>query len=596
MDREIGTLVVVVLKARNLRDKHTITKQDVYVQATLNKVVKKTATDVKGGQHPVWDEELRFPIVKTANDDTRKLEVVIYSKEPRQDELVGKGSLDVSETVKTGEFDDWVPLFLEDGQQRGDIFLEMTYYANAPPPQRRPSKWKPADRLKRGPNGVVGTTANKHDALPPLPEEAAALVPGPASPPKIPSSLLPGGGASKHTSPKSDVNLLPPEYPLHTKAPRETSPPPPTRNGRQSIDNIPAHLRPGGGAARPTQSPHSSVTGVPEVPGPRGSTLESIPPYLQHGTPAPYPAPVESVPPYLQPAASAPQHPLPGRTPIPEPHIPKAEYGVPAQPQPYGHDYAPAPYPPQSLYAGYSQQGSGPHLPPAHFVGGISSPPPPQQPPPQRCPGYGSPPRAPYLPLGSPSRESYPPYGPPPRQDYPPYGGAPPPHRASQAYPVSVYGGYPPSAPHPPERGLDLPDPYLEKRYQTPLPLPDGSLGRATSPQRSHPLQAQAPVPQPTPVPKPAQAQETPKPKPQPKGQSREEQDRILALRLEEEEEERKRRLREQEERDMELARQLDLELNLEGEGGAGGGASAPATATATATAAAGGRDMPGGW
>ena len=105
MDREIGTLVVVVLKARNLRDKHTITKQDVYTQATLNKVVKKTATDVKGGQHPVWDEELRFPIVKTANDETRKLEVVIYSKEPRQDDLVGKGSVDITETLRTGEFD-----------------------------------------------------------------------------------------------------------------------------------------------------------------------------------------------------------------------------------------------------------------------------------------------------------------------------------------------------------------------------------------------------------------------------------------------------------------------------------------------------------
>lgn len=105
MSKEIGTLIVVVLKARNLRDKHTITKQDVYTQASLNKVEKKTATDVKGGQHPVWDEELRFPIVKAANDETRKLEVAIYSKEPRQDDLVGKGSVDIAETLKTGEFD-----------------------------------------------------------------------------------------------------------------------------------------------------------------------------------------------------------------------------------------------------------------------------------------------------------------------------------------------------------------------------------------------------------------------------------------------------------------------------------------------------------
>ncbi|KAI0711949.1 C2 domain-containing protein, partial [Cerioporus squamosus] len=149
MSKEIGTLVVVVLKARNLRDKHTIHKQDVFAQATLNKMTKKTKTDVRGGQHPVWDEELRFPIFKNVSDETRKLEIACYSKEPRSDDFIGRGTVDISETLKTGEFDDWVPLQMEDGQYRGDIFLEMTFYSAAPPPQRRPSKWQPKDRLKR---------------------------------------------------------------------------------------------------------------------------------------------------------------------------------------------------------------------------------------------------------------------------------------------------------------------------------------------------------------------------------------------------------------------------------------------------------------
>ncbi|KAI0331134.1 hypothetical protein GY45DRAFT_1249490, partial [Cubamyces sp. BRFM 1775] len=146
---EIGTLVVVVLKARNLRDKHTFYKQDAYAQATLNKVTKKTQVDVKGGQHPVWDEELRFPVSKRVSDETRKLEVSCWSKEPRTDECVGKGSVDISDTLKTGEFDDWVPLQMEDGTYRGEIFLEMTYYAKTPPLQRRASKWKPTERLAR---------------------------------------------------------------------------------------------------------------------------------------------------------------------------------------------------------------------------------------------------------------------------------------------------------------------------------------------------------------------------------------------------------------------------------------------------------------
>ena len=115
MSNELGTLVVVVLKARNLRDKHTIHKQDVYAQATLSSEVKKTAVDVRGGQHPVWDEELRFLIPKEASDKTRKLEVCCYSKEPRQDELVGRGTVDITETLKTGEFDGEFSVCLSQG-------------------------------------------------------------------------------------------------------------------------------------------------------------------------------------------------------------------------------------------------------------------------------------------------------------------------------------------------------------------------------------------------------------------------------------------------------------------------------------------------
>jgi hypothetical protein len=73
---KIGTLVAVVLKGKDLPDKHTITKQcettlllvkrhpndislrDAYAQVTLNGATPhKTQIDARGGQHPVWDEE-----------------------------------------------------------------------------------------------------------------------------------------------------------------------------------------------------------------------------------------------------------------------------------------------------------------------------------------------------------------------------------------------------------------------------------------------------------------------------------------------------------------------------------------------------------
>ncbi|KAF9048464.1 C2 domain-containing protein, partial [Panaeolus papilionaceus] len=169
-DNELGTLIVVLLKARNLNDKHSFRKQDVFAQATLNGTTKQTAVDIKGGQHPEWDGEVRFPIMKNTGAKFRKLEVACYAKEPRSDDILGKGTVDITETLKTGEFDDWVPLDI-DGVQRGDVYLEMTYYANAPPPastaapspnkflaavknqdgqlMRRPSKLKPSERLSR---------------------------------------------------------------------------------------------------------------------------------------------------------------------------------------------------------------------------------------------------------------------------------------------------------------------------------------------------------------------------------------------------------------------------------------------------------------
>lgn len=105
MSRELGTLVIVVLKARNLPDKHSFYKQDVFAQVALQGTTKKTPVEAKGGQHPVWDEELRIPIYEGKGKDGMILKVSCWSKEPRSDDLVGEGELDITETLQTGEFD-----------------------------------------------------------------------------------------------------------------------------------------------------------------------------------------------------------------------------------------------------------------------------------------------------------------------------------------------------------------------------------------------------------------------------------------------------------------------------------------------------------
>jgi len=50
----IGTLVLVVDRAKNLPNRKTIGKQDPYCAARLGKEARKTTADVRGGQTPKW--------------------------------------------------------------------------------------------------------------------------------------------------------------------------------------------------------------------------------------------------------------------------------------------------------------------------------------------------------------------------------------------------------------------------------------------------------------------------------------------------------------------------------------------------------------
>jgi len=101
----LGTLIIVVLKAQHLIDNHTFYKQDPFAQLSLGETVKKTPVDPKGGQHPVWDAELRFTISRDSNKKTRSLQVACYSREKRSDELLGEATMDIEQTLSSGEFD-----------------------------------------------------------------------------------------------------------------------------------------------------------------------------------------------------------------------------------------------------------------------------------------------------------------------------------------------------------------------------------------------------------------------------------------------------------------------------------------------------------
>ena len=51
------------------------------------------------------DVDLHLPVPVSSAKDKRTLRVECYSKESKEDDLLGWGEVDITETLKTGEFD-----------------------------------------------------------------------------------------------------------------------------------------------------------------------------------------------------------------------------------------------------------------------------------------------------------------------------------------------------------------------------------------------------------------------------------------------------------------------------------------------------------
>lgn len=59
---QIGTLVVIIDRAKNLPNRKTMGKQNPYCAARLGKEAKKTETDMRGGQTPKWYVNAFLPL------------------------------------------------------------------------------------------------------------------------------------------------------------------------------------------------------------------------------------------------------------------------------------------------------------------------------------------------------------------------------------------------------------------------------------------------------------------------------------------------------------------------------------------------------
>ncbi|KAI0728711.1 hypothetical protein C8Q72DRAFT_916759 [Fomitopsis betulina] len=126
--REIGTLVVVVLKA-----------------------------------HPEWDEEFRYTLCEDPNDAStiplhgdatppppppkkskgpptvkggRSMLVACFAEDPREPDFIGETNVDLTEVLTKGETDEWFTLTNKD-KYCGEVYLELTFWSNEPEPVKK---------------------------------------------------------------------------------------------------------------------------------------------------------------------------------------------------------------------------------------------------------------------------------------------------------------------------------------------------------------------------------------------------------------------------------------------------------------------------
>ncbi|KAM3075110.1 Contractile actomyosin ring interacting protein [Clarireedia jacksonii] len=147
---EIGTLVVIVDRAKNLPNRKTIGKQDPYCAARLGKEAKKTETDKRGGQTPRWDQELRFTVHDSP--DYYQLKVSVFNDDKRTD-LIGETWVNLQDVIIPGggQSDIWHSLNCK-GKYAGEIRIEITYYDLRPKPE------KPEKKEPKQPSAIPVTT------------------------------------------------------------------------------------------------------------------------------------------------------------------------------------------------------------------------------------------------------------------------------------------------------------------------------------------------------------------------------------------------------------------------------------------------------
>jgi Ca2+-dependent lipid-binding protein len=120
----IGTLEVIIIEGRNLKDRDIIGQNDAYVEIYLEKKYRQRTTIVSNSNNPVWNERFTFNIHK--GDDT--IHFAVYDDDVIGRDSIGNGKVKLKHVFDDGKFDEWVKLTGKFGLvSHGEIHVMMNF-------------------------------------------------------------------------------------------------------------------------------------------------------------------------------------------------------------------------------------------------------------------------------------------------------------------------------------------------------------------------------------------------------------------------------------------------------------------------------------
>lgn len=210
-----GTLVVVVMKAKNLHNNRSVSKQNPFCTIRISSESQRTKAIVRGGQNPKWDEELRFRINREL--DSRHLKIAVFDQNGSNVDIIGDTLIPLAPaynaSVEEG-YDDWHQIRYN-GKYVGEVYLETTFYSR--------------HRKKQQPKPVPQTSSTSISGKRALPQ-----LPGAVSCPDISTTLQHSSSMSSISTDSISLNSS------HgsTRRPLPLPPGQPGLRGSQSSTNI----------------------------------------------------------------------------------------------------------------------------------------------------------------------------------------------------------------------------------------------------------------------------------------------------------------------------------------------------------------------